>query len=47
MLLDPSPVTNCYTFSDTLPSCVTYFMDDPLNDYYFIYGRPLKRFFDH
>ena len=29
--LDPlSPVTNCHTFSDSLPSSVTYFMDGPL-----------------
>ena len=25
--LDPSPVTNCHTFSDPFPSIVTYFMD--------------------
>jgi len=25
----PSPVTNCHTYSDPLPSSVTYFMDGP------------------
>jgi len=30
--LDP-PVTNCHTFSDPLPSSVTYFMDGPINIY--------------
>ena len=30
MLLTPSPVTNCHTFSDPFPSSVTYFMDGPL-----------------
>src|SRR6218665_3847993 len=30
MLLTPiPPVTNCHTFSDPLPSSVTYFMDGP------------------
>src|SRR6218665_595082 len=30
MLFDPSPVTNCHTFSNPLsPSSVTYFMDGP------------------
>ena len=33
MLLTPSPVTNCHTFSDPLPpSSVTYFMDGPLDN---------------
>jgi|SRR6218665_692459 len=27
MLLDPSPVTNCHTFSDLIPSSVMYFVD--------------------
>src|SRR6218665_34082 len=31
MLLDPS-VTNCHTFSDPLPSSVTYFMDGPCHE---------------
>src|SRR6218665_2072960 len=30
ILTPPSPVTNCRTFSDPLPSSVTYFMDGPL-----------------
>src|SRR6218665_1134365 len=31
-MIDPSPVTNCRTFSDPLsPSSVTYFMDGPLH----------------
>src|SRR6218665_1122694 len=30
MVLIPSPVTNCHTYSDPLtPSSVTYFMDGP------------------
>src|SRR6218665_1762466 len=31
--LDPSPVTNCHTFSDPLPLSVTYFMDGPLREH--------------
>ena len=27
----PSPVTNCHTISDPLPSSVTYFMDGPIS----------------
>ena len=31
MLLNPlPPVTNCHTFSDPVPSSVTYFMDGPM-----------------
>ena len=30
MLLTPSPVINCHTFSDPSPSSVTYFMDGPI-----------------
>jgi len=29
-LYPPPPVTNCHTFSDPLPSSMTYFMDGPL-----------------
>ena len=37
MLLTPiPPVTNCHTFSDPLPSSVTYFMDGPSSDQVFV-----------
>ena len=33
MLLTSLPVTNCHTFSDPLPSSVTFFVDAPNRQY--------------